>query len=52
MKNSVILNKYQIIKKIGEGAYGYVYLVQDIKDKRVYALKSIKTNRKKYQGIP
>jgi mitogen-activated protein kinase 15 len=34
-----ILNKYEIIKKIGSGAYGHVWKVVDRKKKTIHALK-------------
>ena len=40
-KNSIIDNKYIIIKKIGEGGFSKVYLVQDIHNKEKYAAKII-----------
>ena len=38
-KNIIINNKYKIIHRIGEGGFGKVYLVEDIIDKKKYALK-------------
>ena len=37
-------NNYQIIRQIGKGAYGEIYLVQDPKDMKLYALKKIIIN--------
>ncbi len=34
-----ILAKYKVMKKIGSGAYGHVYKVQDRKTKNIKALK-------------
>ena len=36
-----ILKKYNIIQKVGSGAYGHVWKVEDIKTKQIYALKKI-----------
>ena len=36
---SIIENKYTIIRKIGQGAFAKIYLVEDIKDKKEYAAK-------------
>jgi serine/threonine protein kinase len=35
-------NKYSIIKQIGQGSFGTVYLVNDIKDQKEYALKEVR----------
>ena len=48
-KNLLNLNKeklpqirnYQLIKKIGQGSYGKIYLAEDTKNKNVVALKII-----------
>ena len=51
-KDSIIDNKYIIIRKIGEGAYSKVYLVQDINDKQEYAAKILsKSNPQKEKII-
>jgi mitogen-activated protein kinase 15 len=36
-----ILKKYEVLKKLGSGAYGHVWKVKDIKTGKVYALKKI-----------
>ena len=47
-KDSIIDNKYIIIRKIGEGSYSKVYLVQDLIDKQEYAAKILlKSNPQK-----
>lgn len=33
---------FQIIKKLGEGSFSKVFLVKRLKDKKVYAMKTIK----------
>lgn len=33
------LDQYQIVKSIGEGTYGYVFLVKDIDTEKIYAAK-------------
>ena len=38
-KDSIIDNKYTIIRKIGQGAFSKVYLVQDRNDQNEYAAK-------------
>ena len=38
-KDVIIDKKYQIIHKIGSGGFGKVYLVENIIDKKKYALK-------------
>ena len=35
------IRNYQLIKKIGEGTYGKLYLAEDIKNSTLYALKII-----------
>ena len=36
-----ILRRFHLLKKIGSGAYGHVWKVQDRADKKIYALKKI-----------
>lgn len=36
-----ILNNYNLIKKVGSGAYGHVWKVSDKKTGQTYALKKI-----------
>lgn len=36
-----ILAKFNILKKIGSGAYGHVWKVEDKLSKKIYALKKI-----------
>lgn len=36
-----ILRKFNILKKVGSGAYGHVWKVEDRLTKKVYALKKI-----------
>ena len=36
-----ILKKYNIIRKIGSGAYGHVWKVEDKYTSKIYALKKI-----------
>lgn len=36
-----ILNKYELIKKVGSGAYGHVWKVTDKKTGKILALKKI-----------
>ena len=46
-ENNIIFKKYKPIKKIGNGAFGNIYLVINLKDKKYYALKSEKLNQNK-----
>jgi len=42
---TIVNNRYKIVGKIGEGGMGTVYKVSDIlKENRIFALKTIKTN--------
>ena len=41
-KEDIVYNR---IKLIGEGSFGEVYLVEDIKTKKQYVLKTIKLNK-------
>jgi mitogen-activated protein kinase 15 len=36
-----ILKKYEIISKIGKGAYGVVWKAKDLKTQRIVALKKV-----------
>lgn len=36
-----ILRRFNVIKKVGSGAYGHVWKVQDRTTKQIYALKKI-----------
>ena len=36
------LNDFEVIRKLGEGAYSSVYLVRRLKDNIEYALKKVK----------
>jgi mitogen-activated protein kinase 15 len=36
-----ILKKYEVLKKLGSGAYGHVWKVKNTKTGKVYALKKI-----------
>lgn len=38
---SHILERFKVIKKLGSGAYGHVYKVQDKQSLQIYALKKI-----------
>ena len=38
---SHVLRKFNVIKKVGSGAYGHVWKVEDRLTKQVYALKKI-----------
>jgi serum/glucocorticoid-regulated kinase 2 len=40
--DSAQLNDFQIIKVIGRGSFGKVFLVQKKDDKKVYAMKSLR----------
>ena len=40
-KNLPQIRNYQLIKKIGEGSYGKIYLAEDVKNSSLYALKII-----------
>lgn len=46
-----ILNKYQVIKKLGEGSYGVVYLVINTTTNQKLAIKKIKMEDN-HEGIP
>ena len=43
MRNRVIKNRFKVIKKLGKGGMGEVFLAEDIKLKRKVAIKSILT---------
>lgn len=36
-----ILKKYEVLKKLGSGAYGHVWKVKDLRTSKIYALKKI-----------
>lgn len=36
-----VLARYAVVKKIGSGAYGHVWKVEDKVSKKIYALKKI-----------
>jgi mitogen-activated protein kinase 15 len=38
---SHILKKYEVLKKLGSGAYGHVWKVREIHTSKIYALKKI-----------
>ena len=40
-KNLPQIRNYQLIKKIGQGSYGKIYLAEDIKNSSLYALKIV-----------
>lgn len=44
-KGKIIRNKYEVIKKLGEGSYGKVYLVKDIKTKEPFVIKKSKKEK-------
>ena len=45
VKGKIIRNKYEVIKILGKGSFGKVYLVQEIKTKQKFVIKkSIKEN--------
>ena len=35
------LEGFRLLEKIGEGTYGDVYKVEDVRDNRVYAIKFV-----------
>ncbi|MDD4369839.1 MAG: protein kinase [Anaerostipes sp.] len=41
MKEPILFTKYQIVRQIGQGASGEVYLVRDIRLKKFWAMKKI-----------
>ena len=41
-ENDIIFKKYKIIKRIGKGSFGVIYLVERIIDKKLFALKAEK----------
>ena len=43
-KNEIIFKKYKIIKTIGKGSFGIIYLAERIIDKKLFALKAEKIN--------
>ena len=45
-ENEYIFKKYKPIKKINEGAFGNIYSVIRLKDKKVFAMKTEKINSK------
>ena len=46
---SVIDERYRVINKLGEGALGKVYLAEDIKTKKKWAIKAIDIYKKNYE---
>ena len=42
---SIIFNKYVLIKKIGEGGFGKVYLIEEKETKKQYAIKVLKKGK-------
>lgn len=38
---SHVLSRYKLLKKVGSGAYGHVWKVQEIKTDKILALKKI-----------
>ena len=44
VENKIIFKKYQLIKKIGQGAFGNIYSVKRLTDKMIFALKSENVN--------
>lgn len=36
-----VLSRYKLLKKVGSGAYGHVWKVQEIKTDKILALKKI-----------
>ena len=44
--NEIIKDQFRLIKEIGKGSFGYVYLVEDVKNNnKKYALKRIHSNK-------
>lgn len=41
-EDTLVKNRYYVLKKLGDGCYAKVFLVQDIKTEEVYALKAIR----------
>jgi hypothetical protein len=41
-KGNLVIEKYQVVKRLGQGCYGSVFLVKDINSNKHYALKAIK----------
>ena len=41
MKNRITLKDYEIIKEIGEGAYGTVMLGRKVSNDKFYAIKKV-----------
>jgi len=39
-KDSIVANRYKIVRKIGSGSFAKVYLVIDLNDKNEYAAKN------------
>ena len=50
-KEELIANRYKKICVLGEGTYGVVYKAEDIKDKRIVAIKKIRLESEE-EGIP
>ena len=44
-ENKYIFKKYKTIKQIGRGAFGNIYSVIRLKDKEVFAMKTMKKNK-------
>ena len=48
---SHILRRYEIVQKLGKGAYGIVWKTIDKKTKEVVALKKVICNYNEFTGI-
>ena len=44
-KDSIVANRYKIVRKIGSGSFAKVYLVIDLNDKNEYAAKILLKNK-------
>lgn len=49
-KGAASINDFKIIAKIGEGAFGKVYLVEEIATQKQFALKCLEKSFIKEQG--
>ncbi|KAJ3447706.1 serine/threonine-protein kinase fhke-related [Anaeramoeba flamelloides] len=49
VKNEEISKRFEIMKKLGKGKFGAVFLVKDREDQKLYAIKSVNTDY--YQSL-
>ena len=50
-KRTFCQNRFEFVEKLGEGSYGKVYKVFDLKTKKIVAIKQIKLHSNNNQGV-